>query len=32
MNQGKPVFSYNFLGLELYQVEGTQSVEAASIR
>ncbi len=27
MNQGKPVFSYNFLGLELYKIEGTQSVE-----
>jgi arylsulfatase len=28
MNHGKPVFSYNFLGLELYKVEGTQAVEA----
>jgi arylsulfatase len=26
VNQGKPVFSYNFLGLELYQVEGTKAV------
>jgi arylsulfatase len=28
VNQGKPVFSYNFLGLELYQVEGTRAVGA----
>lgn len=27
MNQGKPVFSYNFLGLELYKAEGTEPVE-----
>ncbi len=26
VNQGKPVFSYNFLGLELYQTEGEQTV------
>lgn len=26
MNQGKPVFSYNFLGLEMYKVEGSQAV------
>ena len=26
VNQGKPAFSYNFLGLELYQVEGTRAV------
>lgn len=26
VNQGKPVFSYNFLGLELYQVEGTRAI------
>lgn len=28
VNQGKPVFSYNFLGLELYQVAGTQAIGA----
>ncbi len=27
MNQGKPVFSYNFLGLELYKIEGIHAVE-----
>jgi arylsulfatase len=26
LKQGKPVFSYNFLGLELYQVEGKETV------
>ena len=26
VDQGKPAFSYNFLGLELYQVEGTRAI------